>query len=260
MHIADLTTYLDEFLAHNQRDDSSKNGLQVARRAPEIEHIGIAVDVTTYLVDRAIAAGVDMLLVHHGLYWGYDTPLTGSMYERVKRLLDHDIAVYASHLPLDGHPSVGNNIALINARAKVGATPSWSPERFGVYKNQYVGYGIQFAQPLTTDMIARYCAELGLVPELYLQSETPILSCAVVSGGWTDVITQAADQWYDLLVTWEAAHHSLTHAKELGLNILLWWHYQTETLGIKLLAEHLLATHHLPYSMLDEVYHPHRWE
>ncbi len=116
----DLLSYLDSYLAHDQFSmDSSANGLQVDTSKKDISTIGYAVDVTTYIIEKAAEKGVDMLLTHHGLFRGQEQVITGPHYERMKLLMQHDIAVYSSHLPLDAHAIVGNNYGLMAARQRI---------------------------------------------------------------------------------------------------------------------------------------------
>ena len=105
----ELIDYLDEYLQISEFQDSSKNGLQVDNSKDEVLKIGYSVDTSTYIFDRAIQAEVDIIISHHGMFWGHEETLTGIPYVRAKKLLNNDIASYAAHLPLDAHPEIGNN-------------------------------------------------------------------------------------------------------------------------------------------------------
>ena len=134
MRLDELTDYLDEYLRVAAVPDygPALNGLQVANSG-RVERLAVAVDGVQATIDGAVAAGADLLLVHHGLFWDGNQPVTGRRYRRLKALLDADVAVYSAHLPLDVHPEVGNNAVLARA---LGIEPKGT---LGEYKGQPVG-------------------------------------------------------------------------------------------------------------------------
>src|SRR5258708_17339090 len=121
MRLEALVQYLDDFLQVRDTRDApdALNGLQVSNRG-EVTRVAAAVDLCHATVQLAAAQGANLLLVHHGLFWGGLRPLAGSMYRRVAGLVEHDIAVYASHLPLHRHPPHGSN-AILARRLEVAA-------------------------------------------------------------------------------------------------------------------------------------------
>ncbi|MFQ5629484.1 MAG: Nif3-like dinuclear metal center hexameric protein, partial [bacterium] len=110
----DIVNYLDQYLRIREISDTSLNGLQVQGK-PEIEKIGFAVDACVETFEAANQAAVDLLVVHHGLFWGKEQPVTGSHYARFKALIESGMNLYCAHLPLDAHPEVGNNAQIANA-------------------------------------------------------------------------------------------------------------------------------------------------
>src|SRR5690242_19564171 len=113
MRLDAIVQYLDDYLRVRDTRDApdAQNGLQVSNGG-EVTKIATAVDLCRATVQVAADQGANLLIVHHGLFWGGPRPLTGPMYARVASLLEHDIAVYSSHLPLDRHPDVSNNALL----------------------------------------------------------------------------------------------------------------------------------------------------
>src|SRR2546430_7752638 len=111
--LAVLVSYLDRYLRISEVPDAphALNGLQVAN-AGTINRAAAAVDLCEATVQLVAQQGADLLLVHHGLFWGGLAPLTGRAYRRVAGLVKHNIALYSAHLPLDVHPEIGNNAVL----------------------------------------------------------------------------------------------------------------------------------------------------
>ncbi len=119
MKKSELVSYLDTYLDIRAFDDDSRNGIQIENISDEITHIATATDASTFTVELARAAGAHMLIVHHGVYWGREQPLTGTHYALARAFLDGDLALYACHLPLDAHPDIGNNVVLMRTLCEV---------------------------------------------------------------------------------------------------------------------------------------------
>ena len=115
----ELISYMNEYLRVSEFDDASKNGLQVDTSKKEINKIGYSVDASTYVFEKAKKEGVDLILCHHGIFWGQEEVLTDIVYKRIATLIKNDIALYASHLPLDAHKEVGNNSGLLQAFTRI---------------------------------------------------------------------------------------------------------------------------------------------
>lgn len=140
MKKSELLAYLDSYLEPKKFTDTSKNGLQVDSSHEEIRKIGYAVDANSYIFDRAINEGADFLIVHHGMFWGYESTITGVLFDRVSRLLRNDIALYGMHLPLDAHPVVGNNAGIVAAFVRFFAIADAKIEPFGEYRGEVIGF------------------------------------------------------------------------------------------------------------------------
>jgi dinuclear metal center YbgI/SA1388 family protein len=208
--------------------DSSLNGLQVDNDGGGIKKICFAVDASMETFRRAAAAGAGMIFVHHGLFWGRPLALRNVHRRRIKFLLDHNIALYAAHLPLDQHPGLGNNAALAEL---LGIE---NPEPFGLYHGKHIGYKGRLANPLSIDEAVIRITFMGRPPlGVYSFGKAESQTCAVVSGGASDETFEAIDAGVDLYVTGEVSHTVYHHALEAGLNLIAGGHYSTEVWGVR---------------------------
>lgn len=230
-----LVAWLDEYLDTKSfaAVDPSLNGLQV-EGASEVVKVAVAVDASLNTFQQAAANGADMLIVHHGLFWGRPEPVTGMHRDRVKFLLDHDISLYASHLPLDAHREVGNNWGLARELGMDGL------ESFGAFKGLPIGVKGSFPAPLPLRELAdRIEAKLGEQVMVQAGGPDPVSSLGIISGGAAWDIVTAAEAGLDAFLTGEPRHETFYHAFERGVNGLFGGHYMTETVGVNLLARQL---------------------
>jgi dinuclear metal center YbgI/SA1388 family protein len=223
---------VEEFLSV----DSSMNGLQVDNDGAGIKKIAFAVDASLETFNRCADAEAGMLFVHHGLFWGEPLALKGAHRERLKLLLERNIALYVMHLPLDQHPRLGNNAALAEL---LGIE---SPEPFGLYRGKKVGCKGKLKKPLAIEEALWMISfmgrpPLGIFPFGKELSET----CAVISGGGSREALQALDEDIDLYVTGEAAHSVYQHVLEGKLNMIAGGHYSTEVWGVRRVMEECAA-------------------
>jgi len=230
-----LVAWLDEYLDTKsfQKIDSSLNGLQV-EGASEVTKVAVAVDASLNTFQQAAAHGADMLIVHHGLFWGRPEAITGMHRTRVKFLLDHDISLYASHLPLDAHREVGNNWGLARALGLADLQP------FGDHGGVDIGVKGNFKTPKPLRELAEEIeAKLGEQVLVHAGGPDPVMSLGIVSGGATWDLVAAAEEGLDAFLTGEPRHEVFYHAFERGINGLFGGHYMTETVGVNLLAVQL---------------------
>lgn len=249
--LTDVVGYLDSYL--RIRDipdyDGALNGLQVENRGT-IDRIVAAVDASQATIDGVAAlGGSPLLLVHHGLFFDGNLPVTGRRYRRLRALLSHDVAVYSSHLPLDAHPEVGNNAVL----ARLLGLELQGP--FGSYRGNPIG--VWGAAPATIasreSLSARLQSVLGMdaPPRLIAGGPERVQRVGIVTGGAGTMVKEARDAGLDTFITGEGPHHTYFDATEFGLNVFHAGHYATETVGVKALAEHLGNRFGLPYSFHD---------
>lgn len=258
MNKNELIAYLDEYLKIKDFKDDSKNGLQVDTSKQEIKKLWYAVDATSYIFEKAKKEGVDMIFVHHGMYWGFEQTLTWVPFERASNLIKNDIALYAAHLPLDAHGEVGNNIGLVKAFINIFGLRDgeYEVEPFGEYHGYSIGYGIRFKKKMhISNMVMPYSEQMQLIKKLYnFWSKDFIESVAFVSGWGMSAMKEAKEKNYDVFVTWEGVHYEICLAKELKQSILCAGHRETEKIGPKLVAHHLQEKFWLETVFLDEKY------
>jgi dinuclear metal center YbgI/SA1388 family protein len=245
MHRQELKNYLDTYLQLAEFVDNAQNGLQVQGRE-EIRRIGAAVDACQETIDAAAAASIDLLLVHHGLFWDKPEKIIGAHYQRVKKLIEAGINLYCAHLPLDAHPEVGNNAVLAR---RLGFAPAAG---FGNHHGRDIGY-IAETQPAISpaEFLRRLQEALGKDVRADFFGMNMIQRVAIVSGGGAFLLPQALAAGVDAFITGEPSHSRYHFCKENHFNVVYGGHYATETFGVIALAQHLEAKFSLPYQFLD---------
>ncbi|AGB16801.1 dinuclear metal center protein, YbgI/SA1388 family [Halovivax ruber XH-70] len=235
MQLTELVDRLDEELRTDDYADldASANGLQVGPPEAEIEHVAFAVDGVRETIDAAADAGTDLLVTHHGLSWGGIERVTDRQYGRIAPLIEHDLALYVSHLPLDGHQELGNAAGVADV---LGLT---NREPFGELGPEYVGQRGVAPEPVAPDELRdRLAAELDTDPgDVRLLDFGPdrIENVAVLTGSGTDWLDEAVDAGVDALVTGEGKGKVYHEAKEADIHVVLAGHYATETFGVRAL-------------------------
>ena len=250
-HLATIAEHLDALLAIREFPDyrGALNGVQFANRAP-IRRVAAAVDFSRLAIEAAIAADANLLLVHHGMFWGGAQRIVGQAYERVRLLVEHDIAIYGAHLPLDAHATFGNNALLAR---ELGLVPSGS---FASYEGEAIG--LRGEDDLETALLVERARRLAAahgggvrVTRLPEGRRTRRWAVCTGAGASSDTLREAASLGVDTLVVGEGPHHTAVEANDAGLAIVYAGHYATETLGVRALAEHVSSTFGIPWSFLD---------
>ena len=232
MELATFTDRLDDELDTEAYADvdASANGLQVGPPEADLEHAAFAVDAAEATIESATEAGADVLVVHHGLSWGGIERVTGRQYGRIAPLIDNDIALYVSHLPLDGHQALGNAAGIADLLGLAETAP------FGSMGPVTVGQQGRLAEPTGVDEIAtRLEADLEGTDDVQLFDFGPetVETVGIVTGSGTDWLDEAVDVGADLLITGEGKQQVYHRAREAGINVLLAGHYATETFGVR---------------------------
>ncbi|UCH27292.1 MAG: Nif3-like dinuclear metal center hexameric protein [Trueperaceae bacterium] len=229
----DLVHWLDGYLDIGAFQDPSLNGLQV-EGAIEVTKVAVAVDSSLNTFEIAAELGADMLIVHHGLFWGEAVAVTGTHKRRLELLFENDLNLYAAHLPLDAHKEVGNNWGL----ARILSLDEL--EDFGTWKGQPLGVKGRFPNPVNlrelADQIER---ELGEAVLVHAGGDMELRTLGIISGSAARDVITAATEGLDAFLTGEPKHDVFHEAFERKINALFAGHYMTETVGVKLLAERL---------------------
>lgn len=242
--LQDLVNYCDARTRRQAYKDApgAFNGLQMANDG-RVNRIGAAVDAGVASFRKAAEAGVDFLIVHHGMYWDMPRPLTGPVYERVRSLFQANCALYSCHLPLDGHPEIGNNALLAR---QLGLEPN---RPFMIRDGEPIGWIAPYSlkrQELLASLRALYPRVVAI--ECGSQAPTQLAFC---SGSGNSAIPELRAAGVDTLVTGELREEWFNYAQENRLNLYLCGHYATETHGIRALAEELAGKFNLPFVFLD---------
>lgn len=232
MTLDEFDVWADSFLDRRSFSaDVSMNGIQVQNSAPaakDVKKVAFAVDACLETIEKAAEAGADILFVHHGLFWGSPMTVTGSHYDRLKALMDADMALYASHIPLDANPECGNNYGLAE---DLGLTEL---EPFGVWRGMTVGVRGVFRNPVSIEQLAEKLAPEGERCNVILPfGPSEIRTAAVITGDGGSDAEAAADAGVDVFITGEAGHTCYHMAKEKRLNLIAAGHYNTETIGVR---------------------------
>lgn len=243
--LAAIVLYTDRLVrtAEVQDYDRACNGLQVENRG-SVNRVAAAVDASLATVRLAIAAKADLLLVHHGLFWAPAHPWTGKKYELLRLLLENNLAVYSSHLPLDVHRKLGNNVQLCSALGFRRLKP------FFFERGRHLGFQAQ-TRIHRKELATRLQRATGARPLIIPGGPEICRRIGVVTGGAGSELKLAAAEGVDTFITGEGPHWTYVMAEELGLNVLYGGHYATETFGVKALASHLSNRFRVPWVFLD---------
>jgi len=234
MKIIEFDSWCKKRLEFEQIDgiDSSLNGLQVGNSKAQVSRIAFAVDACMDSFIRARDEDAQMLFVHHGLFWGSVVPLTNVIGERIRFLMNSNLALYACHLPLDRHAELGNNARIAAALGLQDIEP------FGEYRGQKIGFKGTLKKPeqLETLVLRLFGSWREGINALRFGPDD-IHSIGVISGGGTGEVAQAIDEDLDLYITGDASHNVYHVSREAGIHVLFAGHYQTEVFGVQAMAE-----------------------
>lgn len=243
--LAAVVGYCEKTLRTREFTDwpGAANGLQV-ENSGTVTKIAAAVDGSLTTIRKAIELGADLLIVHHGLFWGASHPWTGKRYEMMKLLTENNLAVYSSHLPLDAHPRLGNNAQLALALGFGQLKP------FFVEKGQAIGLQTR-ANISRIDLERRLQNVLRVEVRAIPGGPEVCKAIGIVTGGAGDEIRKAHEEGVDTFITGEGRHWTYALAEDLGLNVFYGGHYATETFGVKALAGLLSRKFGLPWEFVD---------
>ena len=241
-----LVALLDKALDVCAFRDVSNNGLQLANSGA-LTRVVTGVDASLRLLQEASARGANCVICHHGLSWGDSLKrITGLNHRLVSFAIEHDIAVYAAHLPLDAHPRYGNNAQLCTALGLAHPTPAF------VYHGETIGFTASYSKAVPFSTL---CERIRMTvnPEIRALGfgKKNIRTVGVVSGGASDMIDQAADLGLDAYLTGEPSLQGYNLAENLNQNVVFAGHYATETFGVRALAALITKQLKIPADFVD---------
>ncbi len=244
MKLDKLAADIDTLLKVKAFADSSHNGLQLANKGT-VTKICTGVDASLRFFEEAVKRGADCVLVHHGLSWGDSlTRITGRNYDLISFAVKHNLAVYGCHLPLDAHPTLGNNVLLAKCLGVKNIKPFYD----------YHGATIGVKGTLNTSLasiqrqIALKISPMALTLPF---GKKQVKSIGIVSGGASDGVEQAALEGLDLFLTGESGLVGYNFAEHYKINAIFAGHYATEVFGVRALGEHIAKRHKIPVEFID---------
>jgi dinuclear metal center YbgI/SA1388 family protein len=237
----EIIAFADELLDVGSFRDYGPMGMQVVG-AEVVTRVVCAVSSSRELFERAAAAGAELVLVHHGLFWNNEPRVVDvRMKGRLRTLFDADITLAAYHLALDAHQEVGNNVLLARELELTVETPFAG-----------IGVGGRFADPPTMDELReRVERVVGRRPLVFADGPARLERAAVVTGGGGRYLVEAAAERYDALITGEAEEPTMMTARELGIHFVAAGHYATERLGVQALAARIGERFSLPWEFVE---------
>jgi dinuclear metal center YbgI/SA1388 family protein len=248
--LGEVAAHLDALLRTGEVPDypGAMNGVQVEHRGP-VRRCAVAVDASLRTIQGAIDAGANLLVVHHGLFWGGAQPLRGAGYERIRLLIEHDVAVYSSHLPLDLHPILGNNVLLAG---ELGLAPTAGYARYGAASVGVMGETDVETATLVdrAAVVARWEGGSLVTVGTHVGRRTKRWGICTGAGASSESLREAAAAGIDTLIVGEGPHHTGVMAEELGIAVLYAGHYATETFGVRALGAELERAFGLPWSFV----------
>ena len=240
----DIVSYCDQRTKISEIKDfpGAFNGLQI-QNLGTISKIGASVDAGLVPFQNAISKGIDYIITHHGLFWSPPFPITGPAYQKIKLCLDHNLAVYGSHLPLDCHPEIGNNAILAQ---KLGLVPTSS---FLPYEGLDIGLitkNTQSRKDLSNRIESLFPKGIN---SMEFGTEKPS-TIAILTGSGQSAVDKILNAGTDTLITGELKQQHFNLAQELKLNLYACGHYATETFGVDALAQEVAEKFDLPYEFI----------
>ena len=243
-----IVDFCDELLDAGAFSDYGPNGMQVPGR-PDVTKVATCVSAHAESIDAAIGAGAEMLLAHHGLFWDFHPrSLTEQMAARLRSALTAELTVAGYHLPLDGHPEIGNNALL---RAELGLRPA-ADLALGEVKGRAIGaVGEAEGGIPAAELFERIESATGREPLIFDAGPGRIETVGIVTGSASSALAEAVALGLDAFITGEPSEHVMADAREGGIHFIAAGHYATETFGIRRLGELVAEQFGVEHEYLD---------
>ena len=244
----EIVDYLNAYLRIEEINDVSLNGLVVDNEKETVGMIGVATDASLDAIKEAKDKGVDLLIVHHGFYWGLPLYIDLWLRKRLKYLFDADMALYVAHLPLDIHNEVGNNYGAVKILGFDAIEP------FGDYHGIPIGLKFKVKDGINRiDQLVNVISQRLFKPkDVWHFGREEVDFGVYCSGGCLSILDQVKRRGIDLFITGETSHAYYNNAKDMECNVILLGHYRSETVGVSLLGEHLKEKFGIEYVFVGE--------
>ena len=244
--LTEIVEFLDAELHLRDIPDYSAahNGLQLANNG-EVTKVVSAVDASLPVIRKAINCGADLLVVHHGLFWQGVQKLVGAQYEKFSEAIQANLAIYSAHIPLDVHPTMGNNALLAAALGmdEAHAYFDWKGIKLGLRQEMDADFD---------ELLERLESVLGSdVHACRGRKEPKVGVVGVITGGAGSEVAAMAEAGIDTFITGEGPHWSYPLAEELGVNLIYAGHYATETFGVKAISKEVGGRWEVPNEFVD---------
>ncbi len=243
----EIINYLNnEFMPETFSFDYALNGL-ILKNSGKISKIGTAVDTGVETFYEAKKHGVDFLMTHHGLLLkDRSVPITDTMYEKVKVLIENDIAYYSIHIPLDTNKTFSNNQAILDKMR-------WdSFGSFGDYNGIDIGLYTDFSEAMNIeDIIEKIEEKITKKIKIWAFGDYMVKRVGIISGNGINHLEEAYNSNIDLLITGEPSHKMYWKAYEMGIKCIFCGHYATETFGIRKVGDYLAENFNLEHIFID---------
>ena len=244
--LSEVRAYLHDRLQIDETPDypQAHNGLQLSNDG-FVGKIGAAVDACLPVIQQAVDTEVDFLVVHHGLFWSGVQPIEGALYEKLKLAMEHNLAIYSAHIPLDVHDVFGNNVCLA---AALGLEDT---RAFFPWKGVLLGRRAAVTDWTRTRLLEQLQEALGGPVHCAPGGPENLKEIGIITGGAGSEVAAMAKAGIDTFITGEGPHHTYALAEEVGVNLVYAGHYATETYGVKALAAHLSERYDMSTVFLD---------
>lgn len=243
--LSEVVEFLDKELKMDSIPDypNAYNGLQV-ENSGKVTKVAAAVDASLDVIQKAVREGVDLIVVHHGLYWQGVQPVKGAWKKKLQLIMDNDIAVYSAHIPLDVHPKYGNNAILANRLNLTDQSTflQWKGIEMGVSGNTDLDFD---------SLVERLGSVLGEKPH-FSKASNEVGQVGVITGGAGSEIQAVSDCGVNTFITGEGQHWTYYLAKELNVNLIYGGHYLTETFGVESVCGEIKEKFGVSYLFLED--------
>ncbi len=246
MQLQQLSDFCADYLRISDFKDYCPNGVQV-EGVSEVKSIVSGVTASLDLIEAAIDAKADTLLVHHGYFWkGEPSVITGFKGRRIRSLINNNLNLLAYHLPLDAHPVIGNNAQIANI---MGWEVQGTFASVGVHD---IVFHTTLASPITLDDLTSMIADkLNAKPLSLMAGDKPISRIAWCTGAAQSYIDQAADRGFDVFISGEVSENTFHYAKECGIHYIAAGHHATERYGVQALGRLIAEQFSVKHQFID---------